>query len=38
LPGLHDLEAWNEAVCDGAWGELAAIWGERVRCSLDLEQ
>jgi hypothetical protein len=37
MPGLHDLEAWNEAVCDGAWGELAAIWGERVRCSLDLE-
>ena len=19
--GLHGLEAWNEAVCDGAWGE-----------------
>jgi hypothetical protein len=37
MPGLHDLEAWNEAVCDGAWGKLAAIWGERVRRSLDLE-
>ena len=19
-PGLHHLEAWNEAVCEGAWG------------------
>src|SRR3712207_5529677 len=37
LPGLHDLEAWNEAVCDGAWGRLAARWGERVRRDLDLE-
>jgi PhoD-like phosphatase len=36
-PGLHDLEAWNEAVCDGAWGRRAAGWGERVRRSLDLE-
>jgi hypothetical protein len=37
MPGLHDLEAWNEAVCDGAWGERAAGWGERVRRALDLE-
>jgi hypothetical protein len=37
LPGLHDLEAWNEAVCDGAWGDRAAPWGERVRRALDLE-
>lgn len=37
VPGLHLLEAWNEAVCDGAWGGLAARWGERVRCALDLE-
>ncbi len=37
LPGLHDLEAWNEAVCDGAWGARAAGWGERVRRGLDLE-
>jgi PhoD-like phosphatase len=36
-PGLHDVEAWNEAVCDGAWGERAAGWGERVRRALDLE-
>ena len=37
LPGLHDLEAWNEAVCDGAWGGRAARWGERVRRDVDLE-
>jgi hypothetical protein len=36
-PGLQALEAWNEAVCDGAWGERAAGWGERVRRDLDLE-
>src|ERR1043166_8773474 len=23
-PALHHLEAWNEAVCDGAWGRAAA--------------
>ena len=23
-PGFHHLEAWNERVCDGAWGGLAA--------------
>jgi hypothetical protein len=37
LPALHALEAWNEAICDGAWGKLAARWGERVRRSVDLE-
>ena len=37
MPGLHDLEAWNEAVCDGAWGKWAARWGERIRSDLDLE-
>lgn len=35
--GLHDLQTWNEAVCDGAWGRLAGRWGERVRRYLDLE-
>ena len=35
--GVHDLQVWNEAVCDGAWGRRAARWGERVRRSLDLE-
>lgn len=36
-PALHHLEAWNEAVCDGAWGSLAAKAGEKVRRALDLE-
>jgi hypothetical protein len=35
--GLHHLEAWNEAVCDGAWGGLAARAGEKIRQGLDLE-
>ncbi len=35
--GMHYLEAWNEAVCDGAWGDRAAKLGERVRRGLDLE-
>ena len=35
--GIHALEAWNEAVCDGAWGQRAARAGERVRRALDLE-
>jgi hypothetical protein len=30
-PGLHHVEAWNEAVTDGAWGKRAAALGERVR-------
>jgi hypothetical protein len=34
---LHDLEMWNERVCDGVWGERAARIGERVRRALDLE-
>jgi hypothetical protein len=35
--GLHHLEAWNEAVCDGAWGGLAARAGEKLRQAFDLE-
>lgn len=35
--GLYDLEAWNEAVCDGAWGPRAAAFGERIRQAYDLE-
>jgi hypothetical protein len=35
--GMHHLESWNEAVCDGAWGGLAARAGERIRQALDLE-
>src|ERR671917_623957 len=36
-PGLHHLEAWNEAVCGGAWGRPAAKLGESIRQLLDLE-
>ncbi len=36
-PGMHHLEAWNEAVCGGAWGGLAAKVGEKIRQGLDLE-
>lgn len=35
--GLHQLERWNEAVCDGVWGRRAARASERLRQSLDLE-
>jgi hypothetical protein len=36
-PGLHHLESWNEAVCDGAWGSAAAKLGEKIRRTVDLE-
>jgi hypothetical protein len=36
-PGIHALEAWNEAVCGGAWGKRLARLGERVRQGADLE-
>jgi hypothetical protein len=36
-PGIHYFEAWNEAVCAGAWGGAAARVGERIRRALDLE-
>ena len=35
--GIHGLEAWNEAVCGGAWGQRLARTGERIRQELDLE-
>jgi hypothetical protein len=35
--GIHHLEALSEAVCNGAWGRLAASIGERVRRAIDLE-
>jgi hypothetical protein len=35
--GIHHLEAWNEAVCAGAWGRLAARLGEKIRRGVDLE-
>jgi hypothetical protein len=35
--GLHFLEAWNEAVCAGAWGGLAAQAGRAAAPRPDLE-
>ena len=36
-PGMHHLEAWDEAVAGGAWGALAARAAESLRQALDLE-
>jgi hypothetical protein len=36
-PGLHDLEAWSEAVAGGAWGRRAAPLAERLRRAYSLE-
>jgi hypothetical protein len=35
--GLHHLEAWSEAVCDGAWGRFAARLMERLRRAEDFD-
>ena len=35
--GMHYFEAWNEAVCGGAWGKPAAKLGEKLRREIDLE-
>jgi PhoD-like phosphatase len=35
--GIHHLQAWNEALCDGRWGRLAARLSERLRRAVDLE-
>jgi hypothetical protein len=36
-PGFHHLEAWNERLCDGAWGGLAARASEKLRRALDFD-
>jgi hypothetical protein len=36
-PGFHHLEAWNERVCDGAWGPLPARAAEGLRRALDFD-
>jgi PhoD-like phosphatase len=36
-PALHNLEAWNEAVCGGAWGDAMKGPGEKFRRAQDLE-
>jgi hypothetical protein len=35
--GIHHLQAWNEALCAGSWGRLAATLSERLRRAVDLE-
>jgi hypothetical protein len=35
--GLHNFEAWNEAVADGAWGSWFRGPAERLRRAVDLE-
>ena len=36
-PGIHHVQAWNEAVCAGAWGERLVGFGERLREAADLD-
>ncbi|HEY2480381.1 MAG TPA: alkaline phosphatase D family protein [Solirubrobacterales bacterium] len=36
-PGLDRLEAWNERVCDGAWGGYAARTAEKLRRAVDFD-
>ena len=35
--GIHHLQSWNEALCAGRWGRLAATLSERLRRAVDLE-
>lgn len=35
--GLHHVEAWDEAIAQGAWGKPPAWIGERLRQAVDLE-
>lgn len=36
-PSLHDIEAWNEALCNGAGSERWVRWSEKIRRGADLE-
>jgi hypothetical protein len=36
-PGFDRLEAWNERLCDGAWGGLAARASEKLRRAVDFD-
>jgi hypothetical protein len=36
-PGFHHLEAWNERLCDGAWGDLVARGSEKFRRAVDFD-
>ncbi|WP_411722051.1 alkaline phosphatase D family protein [Mycetocola sp.] len=35
--GLHHVESWSEALAQGAWGKRAALAGEKLRQTADLE-
>ena len=35
--GIHAIQQWDEAVCDGRWGPIGAWVGERVRRAIDTE-
>lgn len=35
--GLHDLQVWSEAICDGAWGRPGRRFGEWLRRKADME-
>jgi hypothetical protein len=36
-PGFHYLEAWNERLCDGAWGSALERPSERLRRAVDFD-
>ncbi|HSK49710.1 MAG TPA: alkaline phosphatase D family protein [Solirubrobacterales bacterium] len=36
-PGFHHLEAWNERLCDGAWGGAMAKMSEKLRRGVDFD-
>ena len=36
-PTFHHLEAWNERLCDGAWGAPAAFLSEKLRRMADFD-
>ncbi|MBN6052985.1 alkaline phosphatase family protein [Nonomuraea sp. RK-328] len=35
--GVHSVQNWNEALCDGKWGRVAARLSEKFRQAVDLE-
>ncbi|HEX4816362.1 MAG TPA: alkaline phosphatase D family protein [Nonomuraea sp.] len=35
--GVHGVQNWNEALCDGKWGGLVRRWSEAFRQAIDLE-
>lgn len=35
--GVHGVQNWNEALCDGKWGGTVRRWSEKLRQFVDLE-